>query len=178
MIDGEGQQHMNWKYCRNVSWHWFILIWSVDVSERTSVPKITHTKTKRTLRARNAKRISYAKMIEMDSEGEEDDSSSDFIMSESDYSTSLGVCITSRPILVLLHLYIFCMCLFESYYAMIFFFYRFQDQTPERMDDMTSDIEPMHEDGLETRLPDFNKICKSTGIFKLIFNRKHTSHKI
>lgn len=125
MIDGEGQQHMNWKYCRNVSWHWFILIWSVDVSERTSVPKITHTKTKRTLRARNAKRISYAKMIEMDSEGEEDDSSSDFIMSESDYSTSLGVCITSRPILVLLHLYIFCMCLFESYYAMIYFFLPF-----------------------------------------------------
>ncbi|XP_048758051.2 interferon regulatory factor 1-like isoform X2 [Ostrea edulis] len=101
------------------------------VTERTSVPKITHTKTKRTLRARNAKRISYAKMIEMDSEGEEDDSSSDFIMSESDYSTSLG------------------------------------DQTPERMDDMTSDIEPMHEDGLETRLPDFNKICKSTDLTSL-----------
>ena len=68
--------------------HWFLF-----ASERTTVPKVTQTKTKRNLRARNAKKISYAKMMAMDSEGEEEEeeSSSDFIMSESDCSTSAGV---------------------------------------------------------------------------------------
>ncbi|XP_062567150.1 interferon regulatory factor 1-like isoform X2 [Saccostrea cucullata] len=100
-------------------------------AERTSVPKITQTKTKRSLRARNTKRISYRKMVEMDSEGEEEESSSDFIMSESDSSASVG------------------------------------NDTPERMDDISSDNEPVFEESLETRLPDFNKICKSTDLTSL-----------
>lgn len=62
------------------------------VSERTTVPKVIQTKTKRSLRARNTKKISYAKMMAMDSEGEEEEeSSSDFNASESDCSTSAGV---------------------------------------------------------------------------------------
>nr|XP_022313100.1 LOW QUALITY PROTEIN: interferon regulatory factor 1-like [Crassostrea virginica] len=107
-------------------------------TERTTVPKVTQTKTKRNLRARNAKK-SYAKMMAMDSEGEEEEeeSSSDFIMSESDCSTSAG------------------------------------NQTPERMEEEeeeeeeSSDSDPCFEESLETRLPDFNKICKSTDLTAL-----------
>lgn len=101
-------------------------------SERTTVPKVVQTKTKRSLRARNTKKISYAKMMAMDSEGEEEEeSSSDFNASESDCSTSAG------------------------------------NQTPERMEEEIMDSDPCYEEGLETRLPDFNKICKSTDLTAL-----------
>lgn len=103
-------------------------------AERTTVPKVIQTKTKRSLRARNTKKISYAKMMAMDSEGEEEEeSSSDFNASESDCSTPAG------------------------------------NQTPERMEEEEEalDSDPCYEEGLETRLPDFNKICKSTDLTAL-----------
>lgn len=75
-----------------LKYQWLIWTGLLYASERTTVPKVVQTKTKRSLRARNAKKISYAKMMAMDSEGEEEEeSSSDFIASESDCSTSAGV---------------------------------------------------------------------------------------
>lgn len=74
-------------------YQWLICTGLLHTSERTTVPKVVQTKTKRSLRARNAKKISYAKM--MDSEGEEEEeSSSEFNASESDCSTSAGVSLT------------------------------------------------------------------------------------